>query len=272
MATIPAKVRERLVAGIKRFQPILANAKARDVNESDTVTIIKDILSEVFGFDKYSEVTSEYTIRSTFVDLAIKIDGALELIIEVKAIGLDLKDNHVKQAVDYAANQGVEWVVLTNGVTWNVYRVAFKQPIEHELVFKIDFPALLPKNDDDLEMLYLVTREALVKSALGDYHAQRQALSRYFIGAVTLSEPVLDVIRRELRRLSPDVRIDNAQISDVLTQEVIKREVVEGDRAEEARRKISRAQGKALRKSAKSEAAGDVAGEEPAGAPAADEA
>lgn len=158
-------------------------------------------LRQVFGGD-----LGVQTIRSTFVDLAIKIDGALELIIEVKAIGLDLKDNHVKQAVDYAANQGVEWVVLTNGVTWNVYRVAFKQPIEHELVFKIDFPALLPKSDDDLEMLYLRTREALVKSALGDYHAQRQALSRYFIGAVTLSEPVLDVIRRELRRLSPDVQ------------------------------------------------------------------
>lgn len=65
------------MAGIKRFQPILASAKARDVNESDTVMIVTDMLADVFGFDKYSEITSEYVIRGTFVDLAIKIEGTL---------------------------------------------------------------------------------------------------------------------------------------------------------------------------------------------------
>ncbi len=42
MASIPKKVTERLVAGIKKYQPILAAAKIRDVGEADTVTIIKD--------------------------------------------------------------------------------------------------------------------------------------------------------------------------------------------------------------------------------------
>lgn len=92
MATIPKKVAERLVAGIKRYQPILAAAKARDVGETDTVTIIKDMLADVFGYDKYSELTSEYAIRGTFCDLAIKLDGKLSTLIEVKAIGIDLKE------------------------------------------------------------------------------------------------------------------------------------------------------------------------------------
>ncbi len=43
-------------------------------------------------------------IRGTIYDLAVKLDGALALLIEVKAIGLDLKDQHIKQAVDHAAN------------------------------------------------------------------------------------------------------------------------------------------------------------------------
>ena len=55
------------------------------------------------------------------------------------------------------------------------------------------------------------------------------------------------MIRRELRRVSPDVRIDIEQIKAVLTNEVIKREVTEGDKAEEARKKITRATSKALR-------------------------
>jgi hypothetical protein len=43
---IPKKVEDRLTASVKRFQAILSSAKARDVNESDTVIIITDIFSE----------------------------------------------------------------------------------------------------------------------------------------------------------------------------------------------------------------------------------
>ena len=114
MASVPKRISEGIVSGIKKYQPILSSAKARDVGEADTVTIIKDMLSEVFGYDKYSEITSEFSIRGTYCDLAIKLDNKLATLIEAKAIGLDLKEQHVKQAVDYAANQGVDWVLLTN--------------------------------------------------------------------------------------------------------------------------------------------------------------
>jgi len=62
-----------------------------------------------------------------------------------------------------------------------------------------------------------------------------------------LTDPVVEVIRRELRRVSPDVRIDLEQIREVLSNEVIKREVVEGEKAEETKREIARSAGKALR-------------------------
>jgi len=68
------------------------------------------------------------TIRGTYCDLAVRIDGALALLIEAKAIGLELKDAFVKQAVDYAANQGVEWVVLTNAIVWRANKVNFGKP------------------------------------------------------------------------------------------------------------------------------------------------
>jgi len=240
MPAIPIKVQDRLSAGVKRFQPVLTSAKSRDVNESDTVTIIVDMLADVFGYDKYSEITSEYVIRGTFVDLAIKLDGKAQMLIEVKAIGLDLKDAYVKQAVDYGANEGIEWIILTNGIAWHVYKVSFGKPLGFDVVLQIDLTRLNPKVYSDLENLYLLTKEGLGKSLLGDYHTQRQALSRFFIGAITLSDPVLDVIRRELRKISPDVKIDNEQIKAVLVQEIVKREVMEGEKAEEAHRKVAR--------------------------------
>lgn len=247
MANIPKRVAERLVATIKRFQPVLGEARKRDVGEADTVTIVKDMLADVFGYDKYAEVTSEYAIRGTYCDLATRIDNVLQALIEVKAIGLDLKDAHIKQAVDYAANEGVEWVLLTNGLRWRVYRVVFAKPIDHELVVDIDFCALNPRSEADLDLLYLWCKEGWIRSVLGDYHTQRQALSRFFVGAMLQTEPVLDVIRRELRRVSPDVRIDIEQIRAVLVDEVIKREVLDGEKADEARKKVARSAAKALR-------------------------
>lgn len=247
MVAVPKKVAERLIAGIKRYQPILAAAKARDVGEADTVTIIKDMLADVFGYDKYSDVTSEHSIRGTYCDLAIKIDNQLQTLIEVKAIGLDLKDAHVKQAIDYAANQGVDWVLLTNGVTWRVYHLIFAKPIDQELVLEIDFCALNPRLEGDIELVYLWCKEGWQRSVLGEYHTQKQALSRFFVGAMLQTDSILDVIRRELRRVSPDVRIDSAQIKEVLVNEVIKREVMEGDKADDARKKIAKAASKALR-------------------------
>ena len=73
------------------------------------------------------------------------------------------------------------------------------------------------------------------------------ALSRYYMAATLLTEPVLDVIRRELRRISPDVRIDSEDISKVLASEVIKRDCLVGEKADEARKGVRKAAGKALR-------------------------
>jgi len=247
MASVPKKVAERLVAGLKRYQPILLAAKARDVGETDTVTIVKDMLADIFGYDKYSELTSEYAIRGTYCDLAIKLDGKLSTLIEVKAVGIELKEQQVKQAVDYAANQGVDWVLLTNGIRWCVYRVFFTRPIGQELVVDIDISSLNPRSDTDLETMYLWCKEGWQRSALGEFHTQKQALSRFFLGATVLSDPVLEIVRRELRRVSPDVRIDIEQIRNVLINEVLKREVMEDPKADEARKKIGRAANKSLR-------------------------
>lgn len=238
---IPKRVQERLVTGIKTFQPILQAARARDVNEADTVTIVKDMLAGIFGYDKYSEVTSEFCIRNSYCDLATKIDGELGALIEVKAIGIELKDQHIKQAVDYAANQGSDWVLLTNGVNWRVYHVEFSKPISHELIVDLDFLKLNPRQQSDIDAAFLWCREGWVKSVLGEYRTQRQALSRYFLGALLLSDPVMDVLRRELRRVTPDVKIEPEQIRAVLQEEVVKRDVLEGERADEARRRVARA-------------------------------
>jgi len=113
MANIPTVTSKRIVAAVPKFRKILEQARERDVNESDTVTIITDILEEVFGFDKYAEITREYAIQGTYCDLAIKSAKKIEYLIEVKAVGISLKDSHLRQAVTYASQEGIRWVILT---------------------------------------------------------------------------------------------------------------------------------------------------------------
>ena len=66
------------------------------------------------------------------------------------------------------------------------------------------------------------------------------------MGAVILSDPVLEVVRRELRRLS-DVNVELDALRMALKQEVVKREVIEGEKADAARRRVNKAGTKALR-------------------------
>ena len=73
MVKLTTKTRERLSTGLKKFQPILTRAKEADINESDTVTIITDMLCEIFGYDKYAQITSEFAIKKTYCDIAIKL-------------------------------------------------------------------------------------------------------------------------------------------------------------------------------------------------------
>jgi len=154
--------------------------------------------------------------------LAISIDGKLQILLEGKAIGLDLKDSHVKQAVDYAANQGLDWVILTNGNHWRLYKVSFGKPIDQDLVLEIDMLQIAPKAEADLNALHLLTKEAWQKKMIIDFAAQKQVLSRFFIAGMVLTEPVLDVIRRELKRTWPDVKIKTDQIESVLRREVLR--------------------------------------------------
>ena len=247
MPSIPSKVESRLRDSIRRFQSIIEQARARDVGEADTSTLVKDMLAECFGYDKYSEITAEYQIKGTYCDLAIKLDGKLVLLVEVKAINLELKEAHIKQAVDYAANQGVEWVVLTNAQTWQVYRVNFGQPISHDLLMSISVQVVNTKSSTDLGGLFLLTREAHSKSLLDELHHQKQVLNRYTIGAVLVTEPVIAAVRRELRKLSPDSKFDPEDICRVLSDEVLKRDVIEGEKAEDAKRKVAKAITKAIR-------------------------
>lgn len=242
---IPKRVTNRIKAGLRTFRRVLEDARTADRSEQDTVTIVTDMLADVFGYDKYSELTGEYAIHGTYCDLAVKVDGKLKYLVEVKAVDKSLKENHLRQATDYAAKEGIEWVVLTNGVQWQAYRMIFEQPVSFEHVFTMD---VLSGGPELVEMAYMLSREGITKQALDEYHEQRQILNRHVISAVVLSEPIVKAIRRELRKLPPKMKIDPEEITAILKTEILKRDIVEGEDIKVAKRKVRKAQGAGRKK------------------------
>ncbi|HAW08709.1 MAG TPA: restriction endonuclease subunit R [Bacteroidetes bacterium] len=240
MTKITAKIKERLIEGVKKFQTILISAKSKDINESDTVVIIADILNEILGYDKYSEITSEFSVKKTFCDLALRIDGKVKFLVEAKAIGLDLKNDHIRQALDYGANAGIEWIILTNGINWKIYKVTFGQPVSNELLYEIDLLKLNYKKDDDLELLFYLCKESLSKSCLEEFHMQKKILNKFSVGQIVLTDDVLNVIRKNIRKMSPEIKVTNEEIKNILLNEVLKREIFEGDKVGKVKRTINK--------------------------------
>jgi len=240
MLKIPKKISERLTKEIKVFQKVLSTAKDRDVNESDTVTIITDMLSSVFGFDKYNEITSEQAIRGTYCDLAIKLDDKIKYLIEVKAIGLNLKENHLRQAIGYGATHGIQWVVLTNGIDWEIYKIKFEKPVDYDEVCSFSFLELNSRKQDDHNKLFLLCKEGIAKAAMEEFHDHIQSVNRFILGAIILSDSVVSTIRRELRKISEGVKVTEEEIKGILSSEVLKRDIVQSELAEEAMKRVKK--------------------------------
>jgi hypothetical protein len=254
MAKFPKKFSDRVASKIKHYQAITATQRSRDVSEADTVTVVKDMLADIFGYDKYAELTSEQQIKGSFCDLAIKIEGKIRYLIEVKSAGLELKQNHLTQAINYGANLGIEWVVLTNSIDWKIYKIVFGQPVIHEEVISFMISDISANKEEDLEALFILAREGIATDAIATFHQRAQLLNRFTVSQTILSDTVVNCIRRELRRLFPELKVDQQQITEMLETEVLKREVLDGEKAKEASNRLKKALQKLNRIAAKTAA------------------
>jgi hypothetical protein len=64
------EARERVRAGIRRFNKPMADLVQRDANEGDTRLLVTDFLEHALGYDKYEELTTEYGVKGEFADYA----------------------------------------------------------------------------------------------------------------------------------------------------------------------------------------------------------
>jgi predicted type IV restriction endonuclease len=68
------------------------------------------------------------------------VDQQLVAFLETKRVTTKLSTKHLRQVEMYALNEGVEWVILTNGAQWQVYHIGVSPgaPVLVELALDVD--------------------------------------------------------------------------------------------------------------------------------------
>lgn len=66
------------------------------------------------------------------------------------------------------------------------------------------------------------------------FYQQQQVMSKYSVAAMILSDQLISVLRRKMRRLNPGIKIDEDELKEVLKNEVVKRELVDSEEAKKA--------------------------------------
>lgn len=198
---------------LKKILPHLLQAKADNLNEADTVQRLIKVLEEVFGYDLLTDITREKQVKDKFVDLAVKVDGKIRFLIEVKSAGTTLRDRHIDQAESYAARDNIRWVLLTNTVVWNLYHLTFEEGIEALRAFSVD----LSKQtiDEACECLSLLHCRSVRKHQLDDFWARQMALNPASLAKSVFSEDILRHIRRDIRRRE-DIAVDEEDLATAI--------------------------------------------------------
>jgi len=126
---------------IENLRVQLNRHRKAGLKEYPTRTIFVDPMLYALGWDVRDpdEVELERpTVDVKSVDYAMKVNRKGILYMEAKQLGDPLNDvKAITQIVGYAANDGIEWCVLTNGVRYKVYKTSEKASAPDKLLFEV---------------------------------------------------------------------------------------------------------------------------------------
>jgi predicted type IV restriction endonuclease len=219
-----SETRERVKTAVRRFQKPLADLVARDANEGDTRLLVTDLLCEGLGYDKYEDLTTEYQVKVDFADYGVRIDKQLVAFIEVKRCTQALNEKHLRQVQSYAVNEGVEWMMLTNGREWQLWHMSAGLPVQMDLVLSVDLLSEEPVGKKADAMFYL-SREAFKRHQVDELWKTRAATSAKSVAKALVSEKVVEELRKELRRQTGHMA-DRDRVAQVLRDEVMRPDVL----------------------------------------------
>lgn len=191
--------RKSFLNSLKSYKKIYLGKKNSELDESATRIMVNNFLSIVLGYTELEEIKTEYAIRGTYADYVIESDRKKHFIVEVKAISLNLSDKHLRQALNYGANEGIEWIVLTNGRQWQLYRIIFSKPIREKQIFDFDLSDL-SQLKKSVDMMFYLTKRNVEKGNLENLWSRFQALEPQELAKRLYNEDIIRLFKRSLKQ------------------------------------------------------------------------
>jgi len=188
----------KLISALKHYRKEYLDKGYGDLDESATRLMINHFLTEVLGYKMIEEIKTEYMIRGTYADYVVQLNGTRHFLIEVKGFSLELSEKHLRQAINYGANEGIEWAILTNGRKIDLYKIIFDKPIDSKRVFSIDLtdPLSLKLNAEQLQFLH---KDSVIRKELEILWKKHSALDPNSMACYLLGKPVINYLKKELR-------------------------------------------------------------------------
>jgi predicted type IV restriction endonuclease len=127
------------LAKLRKFAKVFADARDREANESDTVMYLIKFFEEALEYDPLAgDISKEIPVNDRYCDFGIRLADKLAFLVEAKPAGIkQLLVKHIEQAENYGSHAGINWILLTNGVVWQLYHATFGERIQEELVFEV---------------------------------------------------------------------------------------------------------------------------------------
>ena len=183
---------------IKDYKKRYLRKEFADLDESATRLMVNNFLTEILGYKELEEIKTEYRIRSEYADYVVQLKRKKHFVVEVKSIQIDLNGKHLRQSLSYAANEGIDWILLLNGREIQLYRVNFGKPVTTTLIFALD----LLKTEDlkkAPEYIWNLTRRAVERGELENFWKRSNALQLENLAKLLYSEDVVKRLRNDLK-------------------------------------------------------------------------
>lgn len=216
---------KELLKAIEELRIKLERHKNIGLKEYPTRTIFIDPLVTALGWDVRdpNEVELEYpTIDGKSVDYAMKINRKPVFLLEAKPLNDSLDDvKSITQVVGYAANNGIEWCVLSNGVRYKIYKSSEKASAPEKLLYEVSIDPKDSKGkaiDQIASQLIRLSRESMAEGVLDKLGSEiftagkvRKALDKLFLDT---PQPLIRLVRKTIG----DDSVTPAQITQALTR------------------------------------------------------
>lgn len=205
-----------LLNNLKAYSKKYLHGKFSELDESGTRLMINDFLTNVLGYVPIEEVKTEFMIKGTYADYVIQMKGKREFLVEVKSLSLTLSEKHLRQAVNYGANEGIDWALLTNGSQFDLYKILFTKPIDAKKVFSLDISDLgVLKNA--VEYVQYLHRDSVLNKGLNLLWNKNCALDPHNIAGLLYTPSVVNTIRKALTEKFK-VKFDESEIQSAYTR------------------------------------------------------